>query len=82
MTTILVKQTRWIVNRVEEVAKKHNTSMAIISNSWILSKGCNPIVGLNSIDRVDEAIASIDFELSDEDIKYLEEPYLPKKLYY
>lgn len=56
--------------------------MAIISNSWVLSKGCNPIVGLNSIDRVDEAIASIDFELSDEDIKYIEEPYLPKKLYY
>ncbi|XDT35153.1 Aldo/keto reductase family [Nakaseomyces glabratus] len=76
------RQMWWIVNRVEEVAKKHNTSMAIISNSWILSKGCNPIVGLNSIDRVDEAIASIDFELSDEDIKYIEEPYLPKKLYY
>ncbi|KTB03863.1 putative aryl-alcohol dehydrogenase [Nakaseomyces glabratus] len=78
----LTEDQKEIINRVEEVAKKHNTSMAIISNSWVLSKGCNPIVGLNSIDRVDEAIASIDFELSDEDIKYLEEPYLPKKLYY
>ncbi|CAG58833.1 uncharacterized protein GVI51_E04917 [Nakaseomyces glabratus] len=78
----LTEDQKEIINRVEEVAKKHNTSMAIISNSWVLSKGCNPIVGLNSIDRVDEAIASIDFELPEEDIKYLEEPYLPKKFYY
>lgn len=38
----------------------------------------NPIVGLNKKERIDEACESIMIELTEEEIKYLEEPYLPK----
>lgn len=67
-----------IIRRVEEVAKKRDTTMAIVSTAWVLSKGCYPIVGLSSTERVDEALKAIDFELTEEESKYLEEPYKPK----
>ncbi|SCU81064.1 LADA_0B11012g1_1 [Lachancea dasiensis] len=67
-----------IINRVEEVARKRGVTMATISNAWVLSKGCYPIVGMSSTTRVDEAVAAISFELSDEDVKYIEQPYEPK----
>lgn len=70
-----------IIDRVEEVAKKHNVSMANIATAWVLSKGHCPIVGLSSEARVEDTIKAFDVKLSEEDIKYLEEPYLPKKPY-
>ena len=69
-----------IIRRVEEVAKKRDTTMAIVSIAWVLSKGCNPIVGLSSTGRVDEALKAIEFKLTEEESKYLEEPYRPKPL--
>lgn len=70
-----------IVDRVEELAKKKGVSMAQIAIAWSLSHpGVNPIVGLNSKERIDEAVASIKVKLSDEEIKYLEEPYVPKPI--
>lgn len=71
-----------IITRVEEVAKKHNVSMAIVSMSWVLGKGCLPIVGLNSVERVQEAIDATQFHLSEEEMKYLEEPYKPREIFF
>ncbi|KAK6197998.1 NADP-dependent oxidoreductase domain-containing protein [Scheffersomyces amazonensis] len=64
-----------IVKRVEELAKKHGVSMAIISTAWVISKGTCPIVGLNSEERVEEIVKATLFKLTPEEIKYLEEPY-------
>ncbi|KAG8627313.1 hypothetical protein KVT40_004796 [Elsinoe batatas] len=69
---------KMIVGRVEEVAKKHGVNMATIATAWSIKKGDIPIIGLSSKERVDEAVKSSNFELSDEDAAYLEEPYLPK----
>lgn len=68
-----------IVDRVEEIAKKKGVSMAVISIAWVLSKGAYPIVGLNSIERVNEALQALDVRLTDEETTYLEEKYLPVK---
>ncbi|KAJ5354265.1 hypothetical protein N7541_006829 [Penicillium brevicompactum] len=68
-----------IIDRVEEIAKKKGVSMAQVAIAWSLSHtGINPIVGLHSIDRIDEAVAATKVQLSAEEIKYLEEPYIPK----
>jgi Predicted oxidoreductases (related to aryl-alcohol dehydrogenases) len=68
-----------IVDRVEEIAKKKGISMAQAATAWSLShKGVNPIVGLSSKERIDEAVAAIKVKLSEEEIKYLEEPYIAK----
>lgn len=72
-----------IVGRVEELAKKHSVSMATIATAWCLSKqDVSPIVGMNSKERIDQAVESVVFaragKLSKEDIEYLEEGYAPK----
>ncbi|RMJ21186.1 aryl-alcohol dehydrogenase [Aspergillus sp. HF37] len=68
-----------IVDRVEELANKKGVSMAQVSIAWTLShQNINPIVGLNSKKRIDEAVGSIKVQLTPEEIKYLEEPYIPK----
>ena len=67
------------VKRVEEVAKKNNVSMACIATAWCIKKGVCPIIGLNSKERVEETVRNSNYELSDEDAKYLEEMYAPKE---
>lgn len=71
-----------IIGRVEELAEKKRCSMAQIAIVWCLRKGVNPILGLSSTQRVDEAVEAVTlFEndvLSNEDIEYLDELYVPK----
>ena len=70
-----------IVNRLEEVAEKRGVSMALVAIAWSLKQeGVNPIVGLGSKERIDQAIEAVKFKLTDEEAKYLEEPYMPKTI--
>ena len=69
-----------IIGRVEKVAEKTGKSMAQISIAWCLSKkDVCPIVGLGKKERIDEAVEACNIKLSEEDINFLEEPYMPKK---
>lgn len=68
-----------IVDRLEEVAKKKGIGMAQVAIAWSLRQpGVNPIVGLSSKARVDQAVEAIKIQLTDEEAEYLEEPYIPK----
>ncbi|MCJ1231206.1 hypothetical protein MMC12_007883 [Toensbergia leucococca] len=70
-----------IVDRLEEVAKKRGVGMATVATAWCLSKGgVNPIIGLGSKQRIDQAVEAVAFKLEEEDAKYLEEPYLPRSI--
>lgn len=69
-----------IIDRLEEVAKKRGVSMTTIATAWCIKKGVIPIIGLNSKERVEQAVENSKYQLSDEDVKYLEEPYLPKPI--
>ena len=70
-----------IVERVEEVARKRGVAMAIVATAWCLSKrGVNPILGLGSVERIDQAVEAVGFRLEEEEIRYLEEPYLPREV--
>ncbi|KAF2744042.1 Aldo/keto reductase [Sporormia fimetaria CBS 119925] len=68
-----------IIQRVEEVAKKNNVSMACVATAWCIQKGVCPIIGLGSKERIDEAVKNSKFKLKDEEIKFLEEKYRPKE---
>ncbi|KAI8068203.1 voltage-gated potassium channel subunit beta-2 [Gongronella butleri] len=72
-----------IVHRVEEVAKKRGVAMAQIALAWVLSKShvSSAIVGMNKSARIKEAIDALQIKLTDEEIKYLEEPYVPRAIY-
>ncbi|KAL8733084.1 MAG: hypothetical protein Q9181_003705 [Wetmoreana brouardii] len=70
-----------IVDRLEEVAKKKGVKMAQVATAWVLKRDMvNPITGLGSKERIDEAVAALKVKLTDEEAKYLEEPYLPKEV--
>jgi aryl-alcohol dehydrogenase-like predicted oxidoreductase len=69
-----------IIGRVEQLAKKHNVSMACIATAWCVKKGVCPIIGLSSKKRIEEAVENVKFKLTDEDAKFLEEPYAPKTI--
>lgn len=63
--------------KIEEIAKKRGTSMAVVAIAWSLSKPFihSPIVGLSSEKRVDEAVQAVNFELSKEEIKEIDDLY-------
>lgn len=71
-----------IVNRVEEVAKKRDVSMAQVAIAWELSKSvvAAPVVGTTKLENIKDIIEGVFLELSEEEIKYLEEPYRPMDL--
>ena len=69
-----------IIKRVEEVASKKNWTMAQVALSWLISKGAIPVAGLTSTERVEEMAELCEESLDDEEIQYLEEPYIPKPI--
>ncbi|KDN65667.1 putative aldo-keto reductase [Colletotrichum sublineola] len=69
-----------IIRRVEEVAKKKGWAMSHVALTWIRSKGGIPITGFNSIKRIDDAGELRGKTLTDEEVAYLEEPYIPKNI--
>lgn len=51
-----------VIGRVEELSKKKGVSMATIATAWCLSKpAVNPIIGLSSKERIDQAVAAVKF---------------------
>ncbi|KIK58978.1 hypothetical protein GYMLUDRAFT_45005 [Collybiopsis luxurians FD-317 M1] len=68
-----------IINRVEEVAKNRGWTMAQVALAWVAMKVSSPIVGMSSAERVEDSIIT-GMVLDDKEVKYLEEPYEPKKV--
>lgn len=71
-----------VVTRVARIAEQRSVSMAVVALAWCFFKDVQPITGLGSKERIDEAVASVGFKLDDEEIAYLEEPYRPKEVAY
>lgn len=74
------KQDGVIIARVAEVAEKHGVSMTEISLAWLLTKVASPIVGATKLHHIEGAAKSVDLVLSESEIAYLEEAYVPHKL--
>ncbi|KAI0789331.1 aryl-alcohol dehydrogenase [Abortiporus biennis] len=71
-----------IIDRVEELSKKKGISMAQVAIAWVLSKEgvTAPIVGTTSLKNLEDILDGVNVSLTDEEIKYLEEPYQPRKI--
>lgn len=67
-----------VIKRVQELAEKHGWKMSHVALAWILRKVSSPIIGFSSVDRMDEALGARGKELTDEEAKYLEEPYVTR----
>ena len=67
-----------ILDAVEAVAKEKEVSPAQIALAWILHKDVTtPIVGATKVSHIEEAAASLDVKLNDDDMKKLEANYKP-----
>jgi len=65
-----------VVERAEEVAKEKGATTAQTALAWLLHKGVNaPIIGATKVEHIDEAVGSLDLQLSADDMRRLEEPY-------
>jgi aryl-alcohol dehydrogenase (NADP+) len=67
------------LRRVEEIGTRRGAKNAQIATAWLLAKGVTaPIVGASKMDHLEDAIAAASITLTDDEVKYLEEPYKPK----
>jgi aryl-alcohol dehydrogenase-like predicted oxidoreductase len=73
---------RVIVERVAEVAHERGTSPAQVAVAWMLSKPfvTSPIIGVTKASHIDDAVASVEVELTPDEIARLEEPYTPHQV--
>lgn len=69
-----------IIKRVSELADKHNVSMTEISLAWLLTKTTSPVVGATKSHHIEGAVKAVDLSLTEEELHYLEEPYVPHAL--
>lgn len=69
-----------IIARVAELAEQHGVSMTEISLAWLLTKVTAPIVGATKLQHVGGAARAVDLVLTDSEIAYLEEAYIPHRL--
>jgi aryl-alcohol dehydrogenase-like predicted oxidoreductase len=70
---------RKIVERVAELAHKHGASRTHIALAWLLQKEpvTAPIIGATKITHVEEVVSVLSVKLTEEEVTYLEEPYVP-----
>lgn len=72
------QQDMLIVERVSEIAQRYGCKMSQIAVAWLWAKGvASPIIGATKTSYLDDAAGALDVKLTDEDIAYLEELYLP-----
>jgi len=77
--TSSVDSDRRIVERVAEIASARGIPRAQVALAWLLSKPVitAPIVGASKPNHLEDAAAAVGLKLTDEEIKRLEEPYVP-----
>jgi aryl-alcohol dehydrogenase-like predicted oxidoreductase len=70
---------RKVADRVAEVAAARGVPRAQVALAWLLAKPVitAPIVGATKLQHLDDAIASVEVRLSDDERAALEEPYVP-----
>lgn len=70
---------RAVVEAVAHVARSRGIPRAQIALAWVRQKAgvTAPIVGVSKTHHLDDAVASLDVELSAEEIRLLEDPYVP-----
>ena len=74
------EQDEVIIGRVAELAERRGVTMTEVSLAWLLSKVTAPVVGATKFHHIEGAAKAVDLALTDEEIAYLEAPYVPHPL--
>lgn len=71
-----------VVERVAELAENKDVPMVQISLAWLMQKEpvTIPIIGSTKLSHLESAVPAVSVELSQEEIDFLEEPYIPHEV--
>ena len=58
--------------KLMEVADKHDVAPAQIPVAWAIAKGALPIIGVTKVNHVEDAVKACNVELTQDEIKVLE----------
>jgi len=81
-STLYVASDQAIVERVASVAAARGVSRAQVALAWLLRNPVvtAPIVGVTKPHHLEDAVAALDFSLTDDEVRLLEEPYEPHRI--
>ena len=70
---------RLVVERVAAIAEKYGVPRIHIALAWLLQKEpvSAPIIGATKIYHLEDAVGALSIKLTNEEVVYLEEPYVP-----
>ena len=68
-----------VAERAWEIAREHQATASQIALAWMLHKAyiTAPIIGSSKLDHLNDSLAALEIKLTPEEIKRLEELYLP-----
>ena len=67
------------MEKVAEVAERRGLPRARVALAWVMAQPAvtSPIVGMTKPQHLEDAVAALDVELSDDEIEELGAPYVP-----
>ena len=68
-----LKEIEELNGALDEIAKAHDAKIAQLPIAWAISKGTLPIIGATKVHHVEDAKDAIDIQLSEDEIKTMEE---------
>jgi aryl-alcohol dehydrogenase (NADP+) len=76
------EEDRAIVDAVASVAERRGVSRAQVALAWLMRQPTvvAPIVGVTRAEHLDDAIAALEVELTDDEAAELEKPYTPRPI--
>ena len=79
-TSLTAESDRAIIDAVGAVAEERGVSRAQVALAWLRHHPVvvAPLVGASSVSQIDDAVASLEIELSDEELARLQRPYTPR----
>ena len=80
--TLYLDSDKEIVDAVAEVAAERGVSRAQVALAWVLANPVvdAPIIGATKAHHLDDAVAAVDLELTDDEIERLTKPYTPHEV--
>jgi aryl-alcohol dehydrogenase-like predicted oxidoreductase len=69
-----------IADRLEQLAEEKGVKPIQLALNWVLNAPgiTSPIIGARNLEHLNELVAALDLELTPQERKYLNEPYLPR----
>mgnify|MGYP004563023917 FL=1 len=77
-----LKEDNRIIDRVGKIADRKGITRVQVALAWLLSHNyvASPLIGATKISHLEGAISALDVKLTQEEINYLEEEYIPHKI--